>query len=125
MTSVQKLYDAFGELIYVVAMADGKIQEEEIAVLEEKLANHPFGENIKWSFDYEVKKSNSINDLYRKVISYCEEHGPTEDYVFLLEVMEDVANAHEGKDAKEQEVLDNFVRHLTEKFKTDIARINR
>ena len=124
MTSAQKLYDAFGELIYVIAMVDGEIQKEEVAVLEKKLAKHPWGESIKWSFDYEVKKSNSINDLYRKVVSYCEEHGPSEDYIFLLEVMEDVANAHEGKDEREQEVLDNFVRHLTEKFKSDIARIN-
>jgi len=124
MTSIQKLYDAFGELIYVIAMADGKVQEEEVLALEKKLADHPWGESIKWSFDYEMKKSNSIDDLYRKVVSYCEEHGPTEDYVFLLEVMEEVANAHEGKGEKEQEVLDNFVRHLTDKFKSDIARIN-
>ena len=124
MTSAQKLYDAFGELIYVIAMVDGAIQKEEVAVLEKRLANHPWGESIKWSFDYQVKKSNSINELYKKVISYCEEHGPTEDYVFLLEVMEEVADAYGGKDEKEQEVLDHFVGHLTNRFKSDIARIN-
>jgi len=30
----EKLYEAFGELIYVVAMADGEIQETEVAALK-------------------------------------------------------------------------------------------
>lgn len=34
MTNKSYLYDAFGELIYLVAMADGGIQQEEISALE-------------------------------------------------------------------------------------------
>ena len=37
----EKLYEAFGELLYVVAMADGMIQEEEIETLENVLSEHP------------------------------------------------------------------------------------
>lgn len=34
----EKLYEAFGELIYVVAMADGEIQETEVAALKNAIS---------------------------------------------------------------------------------------
>jgi tellurite resistance protein len=125
MKSIQKLYDAFGELIYVIAMADGEIQQSELNAIEKKLANHPWGEAIQWSFNYEVSKHRSIEDLYGKVINYCEMHGPEPEYQFLLEVIEEVAQASSGIDSDEQKVMDDFVNDLTEKFKQDIERINQ
>ena len=44
MVSKTRLYDAFGELIYAVAIADGLIQEEETAVIERTLADHPIAQ---------------------------------------------------------------------------------
>ncbi len=125
MKSIEKLYDSFGELIYVIAMADGRIQEVELKTIHEKLANHPWGEAIQWSFDYEVDKNRSIGDLYQKVINYCEMHGPDPEYKFLLEVIQEVAEASAGVDAGEQKVMDDFVKNLTDKFKADIERINQ
>ncbi|KAA3638487.1 MAG: TerB family tellurite resistance protein [Bacteroidetes bacterium] len=125
MKSIEKLYDAFGELIYVIAMADGEIQQEELKAIEERLTNHPWGEAIQWSFNYEVNKNHSIEDLYDKVINYCEMHGPEPEYKFLMEVIEDVAKASSGINAEEQKVMDDFVHDLTEKFKRDIERINQ
>ena len=125
MRNTDKLYEAFGELIYVVAMADGEIQPEELQVIEKRLAAHPWGEDIKWSFDYEVKKNRDLDDLYKKVVYYCEEHGPDEEYAFLMEVLEEGAAAHAGTSETEQAVSDNFVKDLTEKFKADLERINQ
>lgn len=48
--SPEKLYEAFGELLYVIAMADGLIQENEITALEQVLAENPWAADIKWSF---------------------------------------------------------------------------
>ena len=124
MKNTEKLIEAFGELIYVVAMADGEIQKEELEVIENKLASHKWGEDIKWSFDYEIKKKNSIEDLYKKVITYCEMHGPDAEYQFLLNVVEEVAAATNGIEKEEKKVLDGFVNDLTEKFRADIQRIN-
>ncbi len=124
MKNTEKLIEAFGELIYVVAMADGAIQKEELTVIENKLAAHKWGEDIKWSFDYEVKKNNSIEDLYKKVITYCEMHGPDAEYQFMLNVVEEVAAASNGIDKEEKEVMNDFVNDLTERFRTDIDRIN-
>lgn len=119
-----KLIEAFGEMIYVVAKADGKIQESELKVIEQKLANHKWGEDIKWSFDYEVKRDRSIEDLYKKVINYCEVHGPDAEYEFLMEMVEAVAKASDGVDKAEKDFMDDFVKDLTDKFRADIDRIN-
>ena len=124
MKSREKLYEAFGELLYVVAMTDGQIQSSEMDVILGKLAEHPWGSKIQWSFDYEVKKQNNdLDDLYNKVITYCEMHGPEREYPFLIELMEEVARASGGIDKDEQKVMDSFVYDLTEKFRKDIDRI--
>ena len=124
MKLTDKLIEAFGELLYVVAMADGRIQAEELKVVEEKLSSHKWGNEIKWSFDYEVKKNRPLDELYKKVITYCEMHGPEKEYQFLLDLVEDVAKASNGVDEKEQTQMDNFVNDLRRKFKEDIYRIN-
>ena len=126
MKSITKLYEAFGELLYVVAMADGQIQAEELQAIKQKLADHPWGEDIQWSFDYEVKKDNQdLEELYKKVISYCEMHGPEPEYQFLLDLVKEVAEANAGIDTKEQQIMDNFVADLTKRFQKDIERINQ
>ena len=124
MKSTEKLFDAFGELIYVIAMVDGEIQKEEIAAIEKKLSSHKWGKEIKWSFDYEVKKNQSVDDLYKKVISYCEIHGPEPEYQFLLDVIDEVARSNNGINENERNVMNNFVQDLTKKFREDIERIN-
>ena len=124
MQNTYKLYEAFGELIYVIAMADGKIQEEELEVIEKRLSQHPWGKDMKWSFDYEVKKGRDLDELYKKVIYYCETHGPDEEYDFLISVLEEIAKSSAGIDADEQEVMDSFVNDLCKKFSEDISRIN-
>lgn len=123
MSKKVKLYDVFGELLYVVAMADGGIQEEEVKTLEKLLADHPWGKEIKWSFDFEVKQNASIEDLYRKVILFCQDYGPDPEYQSMLEIMEAMARASAGIDNKEQAVMDGFVYELTERFRRDIQAI--
>ena len=124
MKNTHKLFESFGELIYVVAMADGIIQKEELAIIEEKLSKHKWGKEIKWSFDYEVKKKNAIEDLYKKVVFYCEDHGPDEEYDFLLDVLNELAKSSNGKVNEEKEMITSFVNDLTLKFKEDLDRIN-
>ncbi|MFK7807275.1 MAG: TerB family tellurite resistance protein [Saprospiraceae bacterium] len=123
MKNTEKLYESFGELLYVMAMADGGIQASELAVITEQLARHPWGEDIQWSFNYEVKKQRDLELLYDRVISYCEDHGPDKEYDFLIKLLDDVAAANEGVEEEEQAVVDGFVNDLTKKFKEDIDRI--
>jgi uncharacterized membrane protein YebE (DUF533 family) len=49
MVSQARLHDAFGKIIYAVAIADGLIQEEELKLIDEKLTQFSWGEDAKWS----------------------------------------------------------------------------
>lgn len=118
--SPEKLYEAFGELLYVVAMADGFIQESEITALENVLANNPWAADIKWSFDYKRKKKTSPEEAYYKVLDYCKHAGPQAAYKDMLEVMSAIAKASNGVDEQEQAVVDTFTQTLTERFKKDL-----
>ncbi|MFK7937096.1 MAG: TerB family tellurite resistance protein [Saprospiraceae bacterium] len=123
MKNTEKLYESFGELLYVMAMADGEIQSSELQVVKAKLASHPWGKDIAWSFNYEVKKQRDVELLYDRVIAYCEEHGPDAEYAFLLETLEEVATANQGVEASEQAVMDGFKRDLIQRFKADLEKI--
>ncbi len=115
-----KLWDAFGELIYCVAMADGLVQKEEITTLENILQSHSWAKEIKWSFDYEISKNNSIDSLYKRVLDICHEYGPSPKYQFLIEILTQVAEASNGIDKDEKKLINNFTRDLTERFSNDL-----
>lgn len=119
MVTKVELYDAFGELIYALAKADGIIQGEEMVALEEVIQGHPWSSAITWSFKYEKKKDKSLSEAYDKALSICQEYGACPDYPFLFEVLDKIAAAAEGVHEEEQKVIDNFKKELIEKFRND------
>ncbi len=119
----EKLYETLGELIYVIALADGVIQQEETDILNELLNTHKWAANIKWSFDYEVEHNNDPADIYKKVIYACHEYGPTPEYDEFIEVMQMVASASEGVDEHESEKINAFSKDLIDRFRKDTENI--
>ena len=119
----EKLYEAFGELIYVVAMADGEIQDTEIVALKKLVSEHLLGADIKWSFDYEARNKINTADTYQKVLNTCQAYGPTEEYLLLIDLLEKVAAASAGIDEKEQQVINDFQADLIARFKEDSSII--
>ncbi len=120
MTDEQKLYETMGELLYVIAKADGVIQEEENAALKELLKGHKWAEQIEWSFNYEVSKEPSVNELYDKVIAVCHRIGPSPIYNEFVSSMEAIANANEDMDDEEAHKIASFSADLIERFKKDL-----
>ena len=116
----EQLYDALGELIYALAISDGIVQAEETQKLEELLKQHPWSAAIQWSFNYEKLKGKSLEDAYQKAISICKDYGPSEEYAFLMEAMEAVAQASDGIDAQESHLINRFKEELTEHFKNTL-----
>lgn len=106
------LYDAFGELIYALALADGVVQKEETAALSRILGDHPWAKEIKWSFDYEKKKEKSLEAAFEKALDVCKNFGASTDYPFLFEILDKIAAASDG--VHEEEVA------LIAKFKTEL-----
>jgi len=123
MVTKEKLYDTFGELIYVLAMADGVIQHEEVEVLEEIVRSHPNAEDIQWSFNYEKDHHNDPEQLYTNVIDICYENGPDPEYQFLIDILEKVAAASQGITAREEEVIHNFSHDLIVRFRADLEKL--
>ena len=126
MLPKEKLYETLGELIYAVAIADGIIQPSEIERLEEILQNHPWGSQIKWSFDYEKNKLPDLDKIYSKVINYCHKYGPAPEYEEFLDIIRNIADISDGIDDHEQKIISNFSKDLIERFKADLDRgVNR
>lgn len=123
MVNKDRLYQTFGELLYVVAITDGVIQKKEVQALEEILKAHPKGKEIIWSFNYENEHENDAEALYKKVMEVFSDHGPDHEYEFMLYALEKVANASKGKDGEEQKIITNFSLDLLERFKKDIEKI--
>lgn len=117
MKDKEKLYDAFGELIYAVAMADGEVQKEEMEKLQQILDDHAWASNISWSFNYEVNTGLSVDEVYKKVLSFCQSYGPTPEYEEMLNVMRKIADASDGVDFNEEIIIESFRNDLVEYFK--------
>ena len=123
MISRDRLYQTFGELLYVIAKSDGVIEKEEAKTLEDILKAHPKGKEIKWSFDYEKDNQNDIEILYKKVIEVFSDNGPDEEYDFMIYALTKISEAKDGIGAKEEKIINNFSRDLLERFKKDIDNL--
>lgn len=120
MNAKEELYEAFGELIYAIAKADGLIDNDEISKITEILDNHPWASNIKWSFNYEWLHDEPAEQIYKKAITRCIKHGPAEEYAEMLDVMKQIAAASEETYRSEQEIIDSFSRDLIAQFQKDL-----
>lgn len=121
----KKLYESFGQLIYVLAMADGTIQEEELDVIEKKLAKHPHGKEIKWAFEAEIKKKSSPKKLFKKAIAQLEKNGADRRYFFIIDLLEEIAEASNGIDKDEEELINSVKNKMQTSLKSEIERINK
>lgn len=120
MIKRERLNDAFGELIYAIAIADGDVQEEEVKALEKLLSQHPWAKEIKWSFNYEKTKMHSVEESYERAINVCKENGPDIEYKYLLDVMTQVAEAFDGIVPQEKRIIDSFKTDLHHRFEMDL-----
>jgi uncharacterized tellurite resistance protein B-like protein len=118
----ERLYDAFGELIYALAMADGLIQAEEIQALDTILQGHPWASQIKWSFNYEATKNLDLKDVYKKALNTFTQHGQDQEYVYLIDILQKVAKASDGIDEAEQEMIERFQQDLKHNFITEMEK---
>lgn len=120
MTDKERLYETLGELLFTVAKADGVIQNEEKEALDQLLANHSSGKEIKWSFNYEANKNSTVEETYNKVIDFCKNYGPAPEYVEFIDSMKTIANATNGIDKSEATIIDSFSADLIARFQKDL-----
>lgn len=123
MTETEKLYETLGELLFVIAKADGIIQDEERTSLNQLLKNHPWASEIKWSFNYEESKESSVEETYNKVINFCHKHGPSPVYNEFIDAMTFIAKSSNGIDQNESNIISSFSTDLIERFHRDVDKL--
>ncbi len=123
MTDQEKLYETLGELLYVIAKADGVIQVEEREAIQELLKGHSWANDIQWSFNYEESKQPSIEELYDKVIIACHRVGPSPIYTEFISSMNSIASASNGVDKNEDGLITSFSSDLIARFSKDIEKL--
>jgi hypothetical protein len=116
----EQLYDAFGELLYAVAQIDGEVQESEAAKIEDMLKTFPGAAEIEWSFEYEYDRKQTVEEAYKKAIDVCKWYGPSPDYDFLFNLVEQVANASDGLSADEVALISRFRNELMAYFQKNV-----
>ena len=107
----ERLYDAFGELVYALVHADGKVTDTELQAFRDKLSLHAHSQNIEWSFNYEMGKEIDLEEAYQKALNTCVAIGPDPEYDALFDLLDTVARS----DGLVQSEID-----LTERFRTDL-----
>lgn len=120
MANQEKIYEVLGELLYAVAMADGVIQPEEKDALQSLLVDHPWASDIRWSFQYEAKHDATVKELYDKAITFCKMEGPHPAYAEFVEAMKTIAEAADGMDKREKELIQSFSKDLIDQFQNDV-----
>lgn len=123
MIAIEKLYETLGELLYVIAKADGVIQNEEKDGLKQLLKNHAWASEIEWSFNYEASKNSSPEEVYNKVISFCHGYGPTAEYEEFISAMNFIAKSANGIDQNESNIISSFSKDLIARFQNDLDKI--
>jgi len=112
----KELQEAFGKVAYSLAKIDGEVQQEEIDVLNKIIAQNKWAEQVLTSFNIETKLDNEPNKIFLKAMHVFRKYGENEHYPFFIELLEQIAGAHDGIVPEEQKLIDMFKDTLQEDF---------
>ncbi|MDH5474332.1 MAG: hypothetical protein OEX22_01425 [Cyclobacteriaceae bacterium] len=106
------LRQAFGKVIYAVAKIDGEVQQVEIDVFKKEIANHEWAKEISLSFEEERVLNTNPNIVFLKAMKVFRSNGPSEHYPFFIDLLEKIADAHEGIVDEEEKMIKRFKESL-------------
>jgi hypothetical protein len=110
----EELFNAFGELLYAVASADGSIQDEEKKLLMQLVSHHSYAFDIIATFKSHVNSTHSIEEAYNNAIRTFKAYGYFEGYQEFQSIVEELALACNGITKEEKRILDDFIKELQE-----------
>jgi uncharacterized tellurite resistance protein B-like protein len=107
-----ELQEAFGKVIYAVAKIDGEVQQVEIDVFREVINNHEWANSITLSFDREYELDRNANIVFLKAMKIFRFNGQSEHYPFFIDLLEQIALAHDGVVPEERRMIERFKQGL-------------
>lgn len=109
-----KLQDAFGKVVYSIAKIDGEVQQIEVDVFHDLIANHEWAKGVSLSFEAERELDMDANKVFLKAMKVFRFHGHSDHYPFFIDLLEKIAEAHDGVIAEERTMIDRFKTILLE-----------
>jgi len=90
MRNTEKLYNAFGELLYAVIKAEGKARENIIKKLERTVQEYEWGQTAMWSLRYEMGHNATTDEAYQKAFDAFTDFGPFPGYESFFRMVDDI-----------------------------------
>ncbi len=117
MANKEKVFEAFGELLYAVARAEGKVRKDTAEQVEALLEKYTWASDAIWSFKYEKKRKNTFEETYEHAIDTFVSHGPMAEYETFFELLDELSEeSHPLLGSRGKKILTNFKRRLNRKF---------
>lgn len=103
-----ELQRAFGRVVYSLAKIDGEVQQIEKDVFDEVIASHEWAQQVSISFTEETKLDEDPNLVFLKAMKVFRAYGPSKHYEFFIDLLERIAEAHDGIIPEERKMIDRF-----------------
>lgn len=117
MANKEKVFEAFGELLYAVARAEGKVRKDTAEQVESLLEKYTWASDAIWSFKYEKDRKNTFEETYEHAIDTFVAHGPMAEYETFFELLDELSEeSHPLLGNRGKKILVNFKRKLNRKF---------
>ena len=104
------IMNVFGKILYALAMADGAVQNSEINILHKIVSKDKWARQIEFSFKVARKLDMDPKTVFEKNMRVFRARPIDEHYPYFLELMQKIAQAHDGIVPAEQAMIEKFKR---------------
>lgn len=106
----KELQEAFGKVVYAMAKIDGMVQQAEIDVLHKVIEENEWAKEVLSSFNKETELDEDPKIIFPKAMMVFRHHGKSAEphYPFFIDLLEKIAEAHDGIVPEEQKLIDLF-----------------
>lgn len=108
----KELLDTFGKILYAVAKSDGEVQDEEQAVVRDVIDSNEWAQELELSFEVEKEMDLNAEEIFEDAMRVFSRFDAKSHYEAFLDLLEKVAEAHEGVVDEEKALIDKFKTRL-------------
>lgn len=103
-----ELLNTFGRIIYAVAKADGEVQDTEIEVIQKVIDDNEWAQEVELSFEVERELDEDADVIFDKAIGLFQFNEIKGHYKEFIDLLEQIADAHDGIVSEEKVLIDKF-----------------
>lgn len=108
----QEVLDTFGKIIYAIAKSDGEVQDEEVEVIRKVIDENKWAQELELSFAVEKELDMDHDTVFEEAMTVFETYDVKEHYQSFLELLEKIAEAHDGIVDEEEVLIERFKKRL-------------